>query len=326
MKPPSEPLLDHPLKALVFMVSAQFLFSTNTFMLRITERIEVWASGSAYDLSPWEAMFYRSVLLSAWCLYRIRKEPGIEPTPRENFWLWSRGIVGVLSLSTYYYGVLHIPLGMAALFSSSSPIYVTLLALVVTGELMTKVRLLSVVFGFLGVALVGWGAFQTTGEYTHFDIVIAALTGPLAALAYFSIRQLKRIKSEQIMLSLGLGGVIVSVIAMAVQGMNLPQTLWGQLALIASAAPAVLAQVALTKAFRLAPASQVSPLQYTGPVFSTLYGLTFLNETLPRTAILGVMIVLTFGLLVPYLEALWVYWEEKKQRLARGTEGEGRWP
>lgn len=296
---------DSPLQAITYMLLAQFLFSTNTFLLRVTENVETRFSGAAFELSPWEPMFYRSIFMTAFCLYLIQKNPGEKPTPKENLWLWARGIVGVLSLSTYYYGVLHIPLGMAALFSNSSPIYVAFLAIFITKEVVTRTRLVSIGFGFLGVGLVAYGALSGAGEHAPFDVAIAALSGPLAALAYFSIRQLKRIKSEQIMLSLGLGGVILSAIAIAFMGWHLPKTWQGQAALVSSVLPAVFAQACLTRAFRLAPASQISPLQYTGPVFATFYASTFLHETLPPTAAIGVIIVLTFGLVVPYLEALW---------------------
>lgn len=311
---------DKPLKALFFMVLAQFLFSSNTFLIRITERVETDASGAAFRLSPWEPMFYRSVLMTIWCYYLIKKHPGAKPTPRENFWLWARGIVGVLSLTAYYYGVLHIPLGIAALFSNSSPIYITFLALLVSKEVVTRTRILSVIFGFLGVGLVAWGALQQSGKLAALDIAIAAVSGPLAALAYFSIRQLKRIKSEQIMLSLGVGGVVLSVLAMLFLGMNLPKTWPGQLTLFASVIPAVLAQASLTRAFRLAPASQISPLQYTGPIFASMYASLFLGESLPFTAVAGVMLVLSFGLFVPYLEALYVYYQEKKTREVPGRD------
>jgi drug/metabolite transporter (DMT)-like permease len=116
------------------------------------------------------------------------------------------------------------------------------------------------------------------------------------------------------MLSLGLGGVILSLMALAALGMNFPRTALGQLTLVASALPAVLAQASLTRAFRLAPASQISPLQYTGPVFASLYASLFLDEALPQTALFGVLIVLVFGLFVPYLEALWLYWKDGKRK------------
>lgn len=303
--------IDKPLLALFYMVLAQFLFSTNTFLIRISERVETAVTQEAFRLSPWEPMLYRSILMSAWCYYLIYKFPGEKPSPRENAWLWARGLFGVASLSAYYYGVLNIPLGMAALFSNSSPIYVTLLAMFITREVVTRTRMLSVVFGFIGVALVAWGAVLHSGKLAIFDISIAAISGPLAALAYFSIRQLKRIKPEQIMLSLGLSGIIVSLIAMLFNGANFPSTWEGQLTLLASVTPAVLAQACLTRAFRNAPASQITPLQYTGPVFASMYATLFLGESLPLTALLGVTLVLIFGLFVPYLEALYVYYREK---------------
>jgi drug/metabolite transporter (DMT)-like permease len=296
--------LDRPLQAFFFMVLAQLFFSTNIFLLRITERVEVAASGAAFHLSAWEPMFYRSVALTLWCWYRLRKDPGEQPTAKENFWLWARGIVGVASLTTYYYGVLHIPLGMASLFSNSSPLYVTVLAVLVTGEVVTRLRIMTVIFGFLGVALVAFGALQASGSVFLFDVAIAAASGPLAALAYFSIRQLKRIKSEQIMLSLGLGGSIVSGVVLLFKGWQLPSSLTGHGVLILSVLPAIIAQSCLTRAFRSAPASQVSPLQYMGPVFSSLYGAFFLKESLPTLALFGVVMVIIFGLCIPYAEEL----------------------
>lgn len=296
--------LDRPLQAFFYMVLAQFFFSSNIFLLRITERVEEAASGAAFHLTAWEPMFYRSVALTLWCWYRLRKDPGEQPTPKENFWLWARGIVGVASLTTYYYGVLHIPLGMASLFSNSSPLYVTVLAVLVTGEVVTRLRVVTLVFGFLGVALVALGAFKSGGSVFLFDIAVAAASGPLAALAYFSIRQLKRIKSEQIMLSLGLGGSIVSGAVLLFKGWQLPSSPGGHAVLVLSVLPAIIAQSCLTRAFRSAPASQVSPLQYMGPVFSSLYGAFFLKESLPMLALFGVLTVIIFGLCIPYAEEL----------------------
>lgn len=296
--------LDRPLEAFFYMVLAQFFFSSNIFLLRLTERVEMAAMGRGFHLTAWEPMFYRSVALTIWCWYRLRKDPGEQPTAKENFWLWARGIVGVASLTTYYYGVLHIPLGMASLFSNSSPLYVTVLAVLVTGELVTKLRVVTLIFGFFGVALVAVGALHTSGTIFIFDVAVAAASGPLAALAYFSIRQLKRIKSEQIMLSLGLGGTLVSGAVLLFKGWQLPESLWGHALLLLSVLPAIIAQSCLTRAFRSAPASQVSPLQYMGPVFSSLYGAFFLKESLPLLALFGVLMVIIFGLCIPYAEEL----------------------
>jgi len=286
------------------MVLAQLMFSSNIFMLRVTERVETVLSGATFHLSAWEPMFYRSVALSVWCLASLWRDPGERPSGRESLWLWIRGIVGVLSLSAYYYGVLHIPLGMASLFSNSSPLYVTLLAILFTGEKVAGLRLVSVIFGFLGVALVAWGALKDTASIAGFDVIIAAISGPMAALAYFSIRQLKRIKNEQIMLSLGLGGVLLSAGVLVLRGWHPPVSASAHGVLIASVIPAVAAQYCLTRAFRLAPASQVSPLQYMGPVFSSVYGNLFLDESLPHIALFGVVVVLLFGLVVPYIDAI----------------------
>lgn len=298
--------LDHPFKAMSYMLAAQLCFSSNILLLRVSERAEAAARGQDFQLSAWEPMLYRSVAMVVWCCFCLWRRPGETLNRQEKFWLSSRGLAGVLSLSAYYYGVLHIPLGMASLFSNSSPLYVALLAVLIGGEKLSRLRYGSLICGFCGIALVGLGASQGATMIASFDVLIAALSGPLSATAYFSIRQLKRIRNEQIMLSLGIGGLILALIMILIFGLNLPEHAVSQLWLVASVPPALFAQEFLTRAFRSAPASQVAPLQYTGPLFSLLLGWLVLSETIPVVSLFGIGLVLVFGMVVPYLEPYFV--------------------
>ncbi|MCX6128266.1 MAG: DMT family transporter [Proteobacteria bacterium] len=295
---------DRPLRAFFFMLLAQLCFTSNILLLRLTERAESLATSTSFHLSPWEPMLLRSLVLSLYCLYLLKKNRAETLTAKENIWLWARGIAGVLSLSAYYYGVLHIPLGMASLFSNSSPLYVSLLAYFISKEILSKTRLTALIMGFIGVALVGLGASKSTEHAIQLhDLLIAMLSGPFAAAAYFSIHMLKRIRNEQIMLSLGLAGSIGAGIMLLILGTHFPQSLAGWLWLIASISPTIAAQHFLTLAFRLAPATQVTPLQYSGPLFSGLMAWIFLQETIPSLSIIGMAIVIFFGLILPYWEA-----------------------
>lgn len=286
------------------MLLAQFCFSSNILLIRMSERGESLASGQAFKLTPWEPMLLRSLALSLLCIALLRKYPAEKLEPRENFWIWARGTAGVMSLSAYYYGVLHIPLGMASLFSNSSPLYVTVLALFMGHEKIGRTRGLALLTGFVGVALVGLGIKSGSGHDIEFsDVLIAMLSGPLSAAAYFSIRMLKRVRNEQIMLSLGLAGSLLSAIMLLVLGSRFPETLQGWTWLIASILPAIAAQQCLTMAFRLAPATQVAPLQYSAPLFSGALAYIFLQETIPPVSLFGMAIVIIFGLVLPYWEA-----------------------
>jgi drug/metabolite transporter (DMT)-like permease len=299
---------DRPLRAFLFMLLAQFCFSSNILMIRLSERGESQAMGQTFKLTPWEPMLLRSLALSLFCLILLRRYPGRKLEPKENFWMWARGTAGVLSLTAYYYGVLHIPLGMASLFSNSSPLYVTVLALLLGHEVITRSRGIALLLGFAGVALVGLGInIGNSRDIAFHDVLIAMLSGPLSAAAYFSIRMLKRVRNEQIMLSLGLAGSILSVLMLLIMGTRFPQSTIGWAWLIASILPAIAAQQCLTMAFRLAPATQVAPLQYSAPLFSGALAFIFLQETIPPLSLLGMAVVIVFGLALPY-------WEAKRNR------------
>jgi len=295
---------DQPLRALGFMLTSQFCFSMNILMVRLCDLAERTQVDAHYHLPPWEAMLMRSVLLSFWCLGMIAWKRPRSLAGREHMWLWARGTAGILSLSAYYYGVLHIPLGMASLFSNSSPLYVTILAIAVAGERLARGGNVALIGGFLGVGLVGLGGLHGLANVSNVSLLIAALSGPLSALAYFSIRQLKQVHPAQIMLSLGLGGTFLATAMILWQGEHFPRSLEAWFWLVFSAVPAIVAQECLTRAFRNAPAAQVAPLQYTGPLFSTLLAFLFLQEALPGLAYLGIATVLVFGCLLPYGMAL----------------------
>ncbi len=286
------------------MLLAQLSFSSNILLIRMSERGESLASGQAFKLTPWEPMLLRSLALSLLCMALLRKYPAEKLAPQENLWIWARGTAGVMSLTAYYYGVLHIPLGMASLFSNSSPLYVTMLALFLGHEAVTRTRGVALLVGFAGVALVGLGIRSGSGHAIEVgDVLIAMLSGPLSAAAYFSIRMLKRVRNEQIMLSLGLAGTILSAVMLLIQGEHFPITRMGWIWLIASILPAMAAQLCLTMAFRLAPATQVAPLQYSAPLFSGVLAYFFLQETIPPVSLLGMAVVIIFGLALPYWEA-----------------------
>ncbi len=297
---------DRPLRAFTFMLCAQLCFSLNILMLRLCERAERLARDPHYHLPHWEAMVARSLLLLSWCLLILNRTKPRALERREEFWLWARGIAGVLSLSAYYYGVLHIPLGMASLFSNSSPLYVTLLALLFSGETLNRWGIYALIGGFIGVSLVVLGGFHGLSHVPGTALLIAGLSGPLSATAYFSIRQLKQVSTAQVMLSLGLGGSILSLLVIAFKGPQFPQSPSALSWLFLSALPAIAAQECLTRSFRNGPAAQVAPLQYTGPLFSTLLASLFLEESLPLLAIVGIICVLVCGCAIPL-------WQAKKQ-------------
>ena len=59
-----------------------------------------------------------------------------------------------------------------------------------------------------------------------------------------------------------------------------------------------LGQIALTYAYRLAPAGEVSIYNYSGILFSMVLGFLCLGETIPATSFMGGALVIAASLLV----------------------------
>jgi drug/metabolite transporter (DMT)-like permease len=187
-----------------------------------------------------------------------------------------RGILGIISLAAFTYGLRGLALSEAYSVFFVAPLLITLLAAVVLRERVGRGRWIAIGIGFGGVLIV----LRPTGSGT----VTLAGAAILAAAACYAtsavtVRVLGRTDSTPsmvfwTMLLVGLGaGAMALPTWRPVQAEH-----WKAIAAIA--ATGSLAQWALTEAFRRGEASFVAPFEYTALIWGILLDWT-LWRTLP---------------------------------------------
>jgi drug/metabolite transporter (DMT)-like permease len=258
------------------------------------------------SLPPLEVTFFRNltgVLLVGFTLWR---RP-LRQTGGRPWLLLFRGTMGFLALVAYFYLMAHIPLGEAATYNKTSPIFVAIFAYLFLQEKLPRTAIFAIIVGFAGIVLVAKPDGMALDKYD----LLGIFSGIGAALAYTSIRELrKHYDTRAIVLSFmgvgTLGPILLMSIAPYVDAPELdflvsafvvpaPKLWW----LIAGVGLfATLSQYWMTQAYALTQAGIVGTVSYSNIIFAVCIGLA-LGDPLPDLwTVLGIILVILAGLLV----------------------------
>ena len=300
----------HNHRGIILMVIAALCFAGMTIFIRLAADHEI-PGPNRFDV--WETMFVRSSVMLVACLVAMgpRALNAIRHLPPATLNLLAfRGIVGALSMAAGFYAALHLPLAVASLFTNSSVIFTGLFCYLILSEAMNPLRLMGSLVGFCGVTLIILNGVHSSVTATDpgpslWTWIGGSTAGPLAAMAYTSVRKMKQVSTTTIVLSLALGGVVLSCAAGLVSGVHWPRSMQTWVDLGISAFFALGGQYFMTRAFQCGDAAVVSVGQYTGPVFAVLAGVVLFQEHLNGLQLLGVFMVISVGFLS--------LWQQKPQ-------------
>ncbi|MEN9528473.1 MAG: hypothetical protein RI932_346 [Pseudomonadota bacterium] len=304
---------DRPIRALLLMVGAHFCFSFMILLIKAAQNLQIHRQSNQQNqqtelFGTWESVLFRCLPMTLICLFvLLRRKARGQEHPRLSSedvgWLLTRGIVGAVSMACFFHGTLTIPLALSSLFANSSVFLIGLLAHIFLGERLTLSRILFALAGLGGVALVlGTGVIPSWNPHasTALDYLISFCSGVLSALAYFSVRKMKKVPGNTIILSLSASGVLLALLVAAfVRPLRIPEDPAVVALLCLSSLPAIAAQYLMTWSFQTGEAGFVALGQYSGPVFAALLGVVAFGELLSPLQWLGAGIAIVFGVMMP---------------------------
>lgn len=192
----------------------------------------------------------------------------------------------------WFYGLAFIPLAQVIAIEFTTPIWTALLAWLLLGERLTLPRLTALVFGLGGLLLI----LRPGGEALH-PAALAVLAGALGyALSYIQTKSLSATETPlcilfyMTLMQLPLG-LIPSVLNWTTPA---PATLpW----LLLVAVTAMSAHYCMARAFRLADATVVVPMDFMRLPLIALVGYLFYQEMIDLPVLLGAALMLTGNLI-----------------------------
>jgi drug/metabolite transporter (DMT)-like permease len=265
------------------------------------------AMGAAVKLaslsySTSEIVMYRGILGCLMLLPMIRHQGGTLRTafPKEHLW---RSIVGVSSLWLWFYAIAKLPLATAVTLNYMAPIWLSAwMFLTAWRRGMGHTEwplLLAVAASFIGVTLV---LRPAAGMDQWLGGAIAIASSVIAAMAYLQVRKLGQMGEPEyrvvfyFSLTMAVAGLLGTPFENGFAAPLHPHTWHGVALLVAVGFPALLAQMAMTRAYRLGKVLVIANLQYTGIVFSSLWGMLLWGDSFDWHVWLGMGVILMSGI------------------------------
>ena len=254
------------------------------------------------ELHPFEIAFFRSLFGALFTLPLVyRGGWNLVRTPMLGFYL-ARCTVGIASMLAGFWAMVHLPLAQAISLYYATPLFVTIGAVLVLGEIVRARRWSAVIVGFIGVLIIvrpGTSGFSTASLIA---IGAAALSGGVT----ISIKYLARTEpADRIVLLTQLLWVPLSLPAALLVWQWPHGTTW--LWAILSGLLGTSAHMCWTRALQGADASLIAPISFLQlPVVSVLAYLCF-GETLDVGTALGSAVIFAAN----------VYIAQREARLAR---------
>lgn len=200
--------------------------------------------------------------------------------------LW-RAIVGLAAMYGFFYAIANLPLSSAMVFTYSSPIFVPVIAWLFLKEVITTRMMLAAILGLCGVLLVSRP--DIAGQTTIALVGVGASF--LAAMAFVTVRGLSRTEpATRIVFYFSWISTLVSAIPMIWAWRPLTSTEFAWV--IGAGILATLSQLAMSKAYSLAPAGKIAPAAYLAIGFAGIWAWLIWGELPDLSAVVGVSVII----------------------------------
>ena len=257
-----------------------------------------------------ELVFYRGLVGCVFMAAFARQQNVPLRTQYLGMHVW-RSIIGVTSLSAWFYAISKLPLATSMTLNYMSSVWVA--AFIVGGSLINwkpgqgqslasqGPLALTVMAGFTGVIMV---LRPTMAQDQIYAGLIGLMSGFFAAFAYMQVTALGRVGEPEArtVFYFAIGTLIAGLIGMAFMGVSTwdwSHAVW----LIPVGVFASLGQLCLTRAYSQGATLVVASLQYSGIVFAALYSLLLFGDDIPLIGWLGMGLIVLSGITATLLRA-----------------------
>ena len=277
-----------PPRAALLMLASASLFGLMAIAIR-------YASTQQH---PFEIGFFRCFFGALFALPLLRVH-GLEilRTRRLGFYLLRCG-VGTISMMCGFWALVHLPLAQAVALSYSTPLFVTIGAVVALGEVVRMRRWSAVIVGFIGVIII----VRPTAEDFSSATLIALFAALLSGGVTISIKYLSRTDPpDRIILLTTLLWVPLSLPAALTVWKWPDANIWPWL--ILSGALGTGGHYCWTRALKMAEASALAPLSYIQLLVVGFLAWALFGETVDHFTVIGAAVVISASLYIARREA-----------------------
>jgi S-adenosylmethionine uptake transporter len=282
------------------MLFASFMFSIMGVCVKL--------ASDMYSTS--EMVMYRGVFGVIFLFILIRLQGGTLRTPLPWHHLW-RGAIGVTSLWLWFYSISKLPLATAVTLNYMAPIWIAAILFAAGwahGQKKFEWGLTTAIaMSFIGVTMLLQPSIQAE---QWFGGIVGLASGMLSALAYLQVKKLGQMGEPEyrvvfyFSLTSLVAGFLAAMAGPSLMGSNAlvwhPHSGTSFALLLTIGVTATIAQMAMTRAYRLGKTLVTANLQYAGIVFSSIWGILIWGDVLSWLGWLGIGVILVSGIAATY--------------------------
>lgn len=245
---------------------------------------------ASLSLDTFEIMMYRSlvgVLVVSAMITVLQRWPQVSTTMLKQHGL--RNMAHFTGQNLWFYAVSVIPLAQVFALEFTSPIWVILLAPLLLGEKLTRMRGLAVCLGFIGILIVARPSPST------FNIGLACAAGSAVFFALTNIATKRLTRTESIWSIMFWLTVMQLVLGVIFSGWDMDITLPDAQSLpflLIIGCAGLSAHFCITNALSLAPAALVVPIDFARLPFIALLGWLIYGESVEIWLFVGASLIL----------------------------------
>ena len=250
------------------------------------------------EVSSFEAAFFRSLFGLVFSLPLLIR-PGIALLRTSNFRLYlMRGAFGALAMLTGFWAVAHLPLAQAVSISYTAPLFVTIGAVLVLGEMVHLRRWTAVIAGFAGVLII----MRPGAAQFSVDTFVALASAAFSAGSYISIKFMSRTEPAD---------AVVIYMNVVIVPLALIPALWfwswpdaiGWFWLLATGLFGTLGQVCMTRAYQAGDVSALIPLNFVQLPVVAICAYFLFGQKLDAATAIGAAIIVGANIYIARREA-----------------------
>lgn len=273
----------------IWMLIAALIFSALNTLIR-------WLTAEA-GMHPFQAAFFR-IFFGLVFMVPLMVRAGRAGLGRHSPLYLRRAVVGVIGMLASFYAIAHLPLATSTALSFTAPMFTTVLAVFMLGEVVRLRRWSAIVAGFVGALVIlrpGWTALDA-------GMVAAMIAAASSALNTIVVKQLSRTEPANAIVTWMALYYTPFLLVPAIFVWQWPAwELWPWIVLMGALGS--LGHMAMTRSFRAADATVVMTFDYTRLPISAVLGLAFFAEWPDEYTLLGAVIIGCSGLYIAHREA-----------------------
>lgn len=287
------------------MQSLWMLFATFAFSIM---GVCVKLASDTYSVA--EIILYRGAIGVVFIYCLILRQGGTLKTHLVWQHLW-RCVVGTTALWLWFIAIGLLPLATAMTLNYMAPIWISAVLFLAAwhgGKQRFEWGLTAAILAsFVGVTLL---LRPSIHQDEWLGGIVGLCSGALSALAYLQVRKLGQLgePESRVVFYFSATGMLAGffgcLFGAGAHGEPIAlfrsHTVQGLTLLIAIGVLAAVAQMAMTRAYRLGNTLLTANLQYTGIVFSSLWGILIWSDALGLTGWLGIAIIVASGIVATF--------------------------